>query len=128
VITTDRAKRTLETLLQRRDQVAADTGDRRQRADDALERLAAASAAIDEAWADGARRVEELRRQAERVRDEVRERTARLEARQARAVLDLAQLWPADGLALLLGMSADQVEELIQDAEEHAEVPSPRSG
>ena len=61
VITTDRAKKTLDTLLQRRDRFHAG-GEHRQQEDDALQRLAAASAAIDDVWAQGARRVEELQR------------------------------------------------------------------
>lgn len=128
MITTERAKRTLDTLLQRRDQVEANDEQRRQREDDALERFAATTAAIDEAWVDGARRVEELRRQAEQVRDEVRTRTAELEAQQAQAVLELVDLWPAEQLAQMLGVSGEQLDELIQDAQRHVSVPSQRMG
>lgn len=118
VITTDlsaRTKRTLDVLLRRRDQI-----DARQASDGALGRLAAASAAIDEAWADGARRVEELQREAERVRDEVRARTVALEAEQASAILELAAMWPVEDLAVLLGVSAGQVDEMVRDAEAKA--------
>lgn len=135
VMTTDqseRAKRALGALLQRRDQVDSSTGSRegagprREREDGALGRLAATSAAIDDAWAEGARRVEELQREAERVRDEVRARTVQLEAEQAAAMLELAQMWPVDELAVLLGVSVAQARELVRDAEEHVAVPRPR--
>lgn len=126
VITTDRAKKTLDTLLQRRDRFHAG-GEHRQQEDDALQRLAAASAAIDDVWAQGAQRVEELQREAERVRDEVRARTAALEVEHATALLELADMWSVTELALLLGSSPDQVRELISDAREQlAGVPSQR--
>lgn len=125
VIATDlsaRTRRTQDVLLQRRDQI-----DARQASDDALSRLAAASAAIDDAWAEGARRVEELQREAERVRDEVRARTIALEGEQAAAVLELADLWPPEDLAALLGVSVEQVGELVRDAETQMAVPQQRT-
>jgi hypothetical protein len=131
VITTDlsvRAKRTLDGLLQRRDQLDTRTGEPRQLTEDALERLAVASAAIDDAWAEGARRVEELQREAERVRDEVRARAVQLEAAQATALLELAGMWPVEDLAVLLGVPVDQVAELVRDAQAQVSaLPAPRS-
>ena len=125
VMTTDlseRAKRTLDVLLQRRSQVPARTG-----TDAALERLAAASAAIDDAWAEAARRVDELQREAERVRDEARARAAGWEAEHATALLELAAMWPVEELAVLLGVSVEQVGELVQDAEQQVVLPLQRT-
>jgi hypothetical protein len=122
---TDRAARALNTLLQRRDQVEARRGGQHIE-DDALARLASSAAAIDEVWASGVRRIEDLERQAQRIRDEVRNRTSELEAEQSDAVLDLARVWPAEDLALLMGVPPRQIEEMVRDAEEHA-VPGPRA-
>jgi hypothetical protein len=122
---TDRASRALHTLLQRRDQVEARRGGQHIE-DDALARLASSAAAIDEVWAEGVRRIEDLEQQAQRVRDEVRRRTAVLEAEQAGAVLDLARIWPAEDLALLMGVPPAHIEEMVRDAQEHM-VPWPRA-
>jgi hypothetical protein len=126
------ASRTLDTLLQRRAQVDARTadaeaGDRRRREDSALERFTVATVAIDEAWTEGARRVEELEREAERIRDEVRSRTDRLECEQAIAVLDLLRVRPAEDVAVLLGVPFEYVVELARAAEDaERAVPTPR--
>ncbi len=128
VITADlsaRAKRTLGVLIQRRDQVDAREG--RPSADDALERLAAATAAIDEVWSEGARRVDELQREAERVRDETRAKAAGWEAEQASALLELAAVWPTEDLAVLLGVPVEQVTELVKDAERQVVLPLQRT-
>lgn len=122
------ATQTLDTLYQRRDQVDSHTDERRELEDWALQRFAVAAVAIDEAWTEGARKVEELERQAEQVRDNVRAHTARLEAEQANAVLDLLRVRPAEDLAALLGLPVEQVQDLIRDAEARAaqDMPRPR--
>jgi hypothetical protein len=122
------ATQTLDTLYQRRDQVDSHTDERRELEDWALQRFAVAAVAIDEAWTAGARKVEELERQAEQVRDDVRAHTARLEAEQATAVLDLLRVRPAEDLAALLGLPVEQVQDLIRDAEARAaqDMPRPR--
>jgi hypothetical protein len=128
------ATQTLDTLYQRRDQVDAHTEERRELEDSALRRFAVAAVAIDEAWTAGARRVEELERQAEQIRDDVRARTSRLEAEQAAAVLDLLRVRPAEDLAALLGVPVEQVLSLIRDAEDRVtpdrvaeDMPRPRT-
>jgi hypothetical protein len=50
--------------------------------------------AIDEAWTEGARRVQELERQAEQACDDVRARTERLEFEQATAVRERVRTIP----------------------------------
>ena len=127
------ASRTLDTLLQRRAQVDARTADaetdeRRKREDSALQRFTVATVAIDEAWTEGAKRVEELEREAERIRDEVRSRTERLECEQAVAVLDLLRVRPAEDVAMLLGVPFEYVVELARLAEAaEGAVPRPRA-
>jgi hypothetical protein len=122
------ATQTLDTLYQRRDLVDAHTEERRELEDWALQRFAVAAVAIDEAWTAGARKVEELERQAEQVRDDVRAHTARLEAEQAAAVLDLLRVRPVEDLAALLGVPVEQVQSLVRDAEALVaqNVPEPR--
>lgn len=112
------ASQTLDTLLQRRDQVDSHREDRRDLEDSALQRFAVAAVAIDEAWTEGARRVAELEQQAERIRDEVRVRTKRLEAEQAAAIVDLVRVRPVEDLAALLGVPVEQVLGLVREAEE----------
>jgi hypothetical protein len=111
------AKQTLDTLIQRRDQVDSRNEDRRELEDSALQRFAVAAVAIDEAWTDGAQRVAELEQEAERIRDEVRTRTKRLEAEQAAAIVDLVRVRPVEDLAALLGVPVEQVLSLVRDAE-----------
>lgn len=122
------ATRTLDTLLQRRDQVDSRPTDRRDIEDSALERFAVAAVAIDEAWTEGVRRVRELEREAEQVRDDVRARTEKLETEQAAAVLDLVRVRPAEDIAALLGVPVARVLDLIRNAEERlgADLPGPR--
>ena len=126
------ASRTLDTLLQRRAQVDARTADaeaeeRRKREDSALRRFTVATVAIDEAWTEGAKRVEELEREAERIRDQVRSRTERLECEQGIAVLDLLRVRPAEDVAALLGVPFEYVVELARVAEAaEGAVPTPR--
>jgi hypothetical protein len=93
---------------------------------DALERLVTASAAIETEWSWGARQVEKLQRQAERVRDDVRERTAVLERQQADAVLELYRSRSVEGLAQLLGMSLDDTVRAVREAEERVTPGVPR--
>jgi hypothetical protein len=80
--------------------------------------------AIDEAWTEGARGVQELERQAEQLRDDVRARTERLEFEQATAVRELLRLRPMEDLATMLGVSVPQLEQLARDL---ADVPLPRN-
>lgn len=112
------ATRTLDTLIRRRDQVDSRPADRRELEDSALQRFAVAAVAIDEAWTEGVRRVRKLEREAERVRDDVRARTEKLETEQAAALLDLVRVRPAEDLAALLGMPVARVLDLVRDAEE----------
>jgi hypothetical protein len=121
------ATRTLDTLLQRREQVDSHSEERRRLEDSALRRFAVAAVAIDEAWTEGARRVEELEREAEQVRDDARARTERLAAEQAAAVLDLLRLRPPEDLAALLGVPLEQINELAATAEELVAVPAQRA-
>lgn len=115
------AKQTLDTLIQRRDQVDSRNEDRRELEDSALQRFAVAAVAIDEAWTEGAERVAELEQEAERIRDEVRTRTKRLEAEQAAAIVDLVRVRPVEDLAALLGVPVEQMLSLVRDAEEFLE-------
>lgn len=87
-----------------------------RREDTVLERLATVAAAIDDEWVRGASRVQELQRQAELVRDEVRERTAALEDEQAVALLELARLRSMDDIASLLGVSGEGAKHLLREA------------
>ncbi len=112
------AKQTLDTLIQRRDQVDSRNEDRRDLEDSALQRFAVAAVAIDEAWTEGAQRVAELEQEAEHIRDEVRVRTKRLETEQAAAIVDLVRVRSAEDLAVLLGVPVEQVLELVRNAEE----------
>jgi hypothetical protein len=121
------ATRTLDTLLQRREQVDSHSEERRRLEDSALRRFAVAAVAIDEAWTEGARRVEELEREAEQVRDDARARTERLAAEQAAAVLDLLRLRPPEDLAALLGVPLEQIVDLAATAEELVAVPAQRA-
>lgn len=99
-----------------------------RRQDDVLERLIAVATAIEEEWAHGARRVEALERQAELVRDEVRERTALLEDQQAEVMMELARLRPVDDIALVLGVSPTGARHLLLDAARRvaSRIPEPR--
>jgi hypothetical protein len=112
------ASQILDTLLQRRDQVDSRSEDRRDLEDSALQRFAVAAVAIDEAWTEGARRVAELAQEAERIRDEVRVRTKRLEAEQAAAIVDLVRVRPVEDLAAFLGVPVEQVLDLVREAEQ----------
>jgi hypothetical protein len=120
------ATRTLDTLLERRSELAAAHSDSADGEDDALQRFVVAAVAMDEVWTEGARRVEELERQAERIRDEVRDRAAVLETEQARAIMDLLHIRPIEELAVLLGSSVEQLGELVRDAQVTQSVPQPR--
>lgn len=93
---------------------------------DALERLVTASAAIETEWSWGAKQVEKLERQAERIRDDVRERTAVLERQQADALLELYRTRSVEDLARLLGMSLDDVLRSVREAEQRIEPSVPR--
>jgi hypothetical protein len=119
-----RATRTLDTLLERRPALADD--DQRDHEDDALRRFVVAAVAMDEVWTEGARQVEELEQQAERIRDDVRDRTTVLETEQARAIMDLLRIRSVEELAALLGSSVEQVRELARDAKVTLAVPQPR--
>jgi hypothetical protein len=122
-----RATRTLDTLLERRSEVAeVPSAEQRDREDDALQRFVVAAVAMDEVWTEGARQVEELEQRAERIRDDVRDRTAVLETEQARAITDLLRMRSVEELAVLLGSSVDQVRELVRDAQVTLSVPQPR--
>jgi hypothetical protein len=81
---------------------------------------------MDEGWTEGARRIEELERQAERIRDDVRDRAAVLETERARAIMDLLHVRPIEELAVLLGSSVEQLGELVRDAQVTLPVPQPR--
>lgn len=121
------AARTLDTLLTRRSEVAAAHSDAHSESeDDALRRFVVAAVAMDEAWTEGARRIEELEQQAERIRDDVRDRAAVLETEQARAIMDLLHVRPIEELAALLGSSVEQLGELARDAQVTLSVPQPR--
>ena len=117
------AARTLDSLLERRSEVAAAHSDGE---DDALRRFVVAAVAMDEAWTEAARRIEELEQQAERIRDGVRDRAAVLETEQARALVDLLHVRPIEDLAVLLGSSVEQLGEVARDAQVTLSVPQPR--
>jgi len=117
------ATRTLDTLLERRSVIATVHSEGE---DDALQRFVVAAVAMDEVWTEGARRVEELEQQAERIRDEVRDRAAVLETEQARAIMDLLHVRPIKQLDVLLGTSVEQLGELVRDAQVALSVPQPR--
>jgi hypothetical protein len=85
-----------------------------------------AAVAMDEVWTEGARQVEELEQQAERIRDDVRDRAAVLETEQARAIMDLLRIRPVEELAVLLGSSVEQLRELVREARVTLSVPQPR--
>jgi hypothetical protein len=110
------ATRTLDTLLERRSGLSDAHSDGE---DDALERFVVAAVAADEVWTEGARRIEELEQQAERIRDDMRDRAAVLETEQAKAIMDLLHLRPIEEVAALLGTSVEQLGELVR-------VPQPR--
>jgi hypothetical protein len=121
------AARTLDTLLERRSEVVdAHSDEPSDREDDALQRFVVAAVAMDEVWTEGARQVEELEQQAERIRDDVRDRAAVLETEQARAIMDLLHIRPIEELAVLLGSSVEQLGELVRDAHVAPAVPQPR--
>jgi hypothetical protein len=117
------ATRTLDTLLERRSEIADAHSENE---DDALQRFVVAAVAMDEVWTEGARRIEELEQQAERIRDDVRDRGAVLETEQARAIMDLLHIRPIEELAVLLGSSVEQLGELVRDAHVTLAVPQPR--
>lgn len=117
------ATRTLDTLLDRRSELSDGQSEGE---DDAQERFVVAAVAMDEVWTEGARRVEELEQQAERIRDEVRDRAAVLETEQARAIMDLLHIRPIEELAVLLGASVEQLGALVRDARVTLSVPQPR--
>jgi predicted transcriptional regulator len=95
---------------------------------DAFEQLVATSAAIEAEWTRGVRRVEELQRQAEQVRDEVRRRTAELEDQQARAILAVLGTRTVEELAGMLGTGVDEALRVVRDAEARvAQVPLQRT-
>jgi hypothetical protein len=122
-----RATRTLDTLLERRSEVVdVRSAEHRDREDDALQRFVVAAVAMDEVWTEGAQQVQELEQQAERIRDDVRDRTTVLEIEQARAIMDLLRIRPAEELAVLLDSSIEQVRELVRDAQVTLSVPQPR--
>jgi hypothetical protein len=81
---------------------------------------------MDEVWTEGARLIEELDQQAERIRDEVRDRAAVLETEQARALVDLLHVRPIEDLAVLLGSSVEQLGEVARAAQVTLSVPQPR--
>jgi hypothetical protein len=118
------AARTLDTLLERRSEVAVHSDQHSE--DDALRRFVVAAVATDEVWTEGARRIEELEQQAERIRDDVRDRAAVLETEQARAIMDLLHVRPIEELAVLLGSSVEQLGELVRDAQVTLSVPQQR--
>jgi hypothetical protein len=120
------ATRTLDTLLERRSELVAAHSESADSEDDALQRFVVAAVAMDEVWTEGARRVEELEQQAERIRDEVRDHAAVLETEQARAIMDLLHIRPIEELAELLGSSVEQLGELVRDAQATLSVPQPR--
>jgi hypothetical protein len=120
------ATRTLDTLLERRSELVAAHSESVDSEDDALQRFVVAAVAMDEVWTEGARRVEELEQQAERIRDEVRDHAAVLETEQARAIMDLLHIRPIEELAELLGSSVEQLGELVRDAQVTLAVPQPR--
>jgi hypothetical protein len=120
------ATRTLDTLLERRSELTAAHSESVDSEDDALQRFVVAAVAMDEVWTEGARRVEELEQQAERIRDEVRDHAAVLETEQARAIMDLLHIRPIEELAELLGSSVEQLGELVRDAQVTLAVPQPR--
>jgi hypothetical protein len=120
------ATRTLDTLLERRSELTAAHSESVDSEDDALQRFVVAAVAMDEVWTEGARRVEELEQQAERIRDEVRDHAAVLETEQARAIMDLLHIRPIEELAELLGSSVEQLGELVRDAQVTLSVPQPR--
>jgi hypothetical protein len=121
------AARTLDTLLERRSEVVdAHSDEPSDREDDALQRFVVAAVAMDEVWTEGARQVEELEQQAERIRDDVRDRAAVLETEQARAIMDLLRIRPVEELAVLLGSSVEQLRELVREARVTLSVPQPR--
>ena len=120
------ATRTLDALLERRSELSAAHSDSSESEDDALQRFVVAAVAMDEVWTEGARRIEELERQAERIRDEVRDRAAVLETEQARAIMDLLHIRPIEELAELLGASVEQLGELVRDGQVTLSVPQPR--
>ncbi|HEY1574782.1 MAG TPA: hypothetical protein VGG05_25855 [Pseudonocardiaceae bacterium] len=97
---------------------------------DALDQLVTAAAAIEDEWARGVREVEQLEWQAERVRDDVRERTTALERQQAEAIVVLYRTRSIEDLAQLLGMAPDDILRVVRKAEERVarhELPSQRT-
>ncbi|HEX5118452.1 MAG TPA: hypothetical protein VFW65_24975 [Pseudonocardiaceae bacterium] len=98
--------------------------------EDALDQLVTAAAAIEDEWARGVREVEQLEWQAERVRDDVRERTAALEDQQAEAIVVLYRTRSIEDLAQLLGMTLDDALPVVRKAEERVvrhELPRQRT-
>lgn len=96
----------------------------------ALDQIMSTAAAIEAEWSRGTREVEELERQAERIRDDVRERTEILERRQAEAVLALYRTRSVEDLAPVLGMTLDDTLRVVREAEARVEprIPGQRTG
>lgn len=91
----------------------------------ALEQLVTTAAAIEAEWAAGARQVEELERQAERIRDEARQRTAALEEQQADAIVVLYRTRSIEELAQVLGVPLDDALRVVREAEERVALRLP---
>jgi predicted XRE-type DNA-binding protein len=111
---TERAQRTLDVLHQ---QTGPHSEEHRQQQNDALRRLVRAAIELDEVWTEAARCVTELERQAERVRDETREKADRLEVEQAMAITDLLRLQSEQDLATVLGVPQPRLQELVAGAQ-----------
>ncbi len=112
----ERAQRTLDALHQRTGPDSP-TREHQQQQDDALRRLVRAAIELDEVWTEAARCVTELERQAERVRDETREKADRLEIEQAMAITDLLRLQSEQDLAAVLGVPRPRLRELVREAQ-----------
>jgi hypothetical protein len=114
----------IAALRGRRALVDAGQDDAKMTEDAALERFANAAVAIEVAWTEGARRVEELELEAERVRDAAAARAAELEADQRAAIVELAHRRPAEDVAMLLGLPTETVTAILTQHQAHtAEFP-----
>jgi DNA-directed RNA polymerase specialized sigma24 family protein len=107
----------LRQLQERRAGVDEKQADRQRREDEALTRFADAAVAIGQAQEEQDRQLGELAKQGEQVRTRTVERVDDLEADQAAALADLAELGrSAEDIAAIVGLPVKRVRRLIRVA------------
>lgn len=119
----------LAELRARRDELDAEQVERRKLEDAALERYVAAAAKVQAVHDAADRKVAELERQAETVRDKAKSDAAAAEDEQAAALLELNELGRnADELSQLTGVAVKRVRAMVRSARTEPAAPSRAAG